>query len=292
MSINKNKGLGKGFDALMPQSVDESVLEQIKGRVQNLFIIDIFPNPDQPRREFNQDSLNELAESVKQFGVLQPIIVTEKNNGYMIIAGERRWRASKIAGLEKIPALVRTAKQLEQLEISIVENIQRVDLNPLEQANSIDRLHSIFGVSYEEIAKRLNKAESTVNNIVRLLQLPKEAQAALQEKKITEGHARSILALRDFPDQQKELLKLIQLHGWSVRQAEQFVVATKSSNMKDTKEAQNKTKSTTPQTEMLSKVLKYPVSINNMAKGGKLVIRFKSDEDLDNLVNLLSRIKG
>lgn len=195
-----------------------------------------------------------------------------------------------MAGLEKVPAIIRTSEELEQLEISIVENIQRVDLSPLEQAASIGKLHDMFGISYEKIAKRLNKAESTVNNIVRLLQLPSEARDALRDKKITEGHARAILSLKNFPENQSKLLDLIVKNGWSVRQAEQFVVATKA-NQEDTKKAQSKTKPTTPQTERLSKILKYPVSVSNMAKGGRLVIRFKSDDDFDSLVELLSKLE-
>lgn len=286
----KNRGLGKGFDVLMPQGVDSVLTEQIGGRVQNLFISDIFPNPDQPRKDFDQKLLNELADSIKLHGVLQPLIVTKgSDEEYIIVAGERRWRASKLAGLDKVPVIIRTAKDLEQLEISIIENIQRVDLTPLEQASSISRLHDIFGLSFEEISKRLNKAESTVNNILRLLQLPDEAKVALQEKKITEGHARSILALKSFPEQQLELLKLIQAKGWSVRQAEQFVVAVKS-DTKNTKKAQKRTNSVTPETKRLSKILNHSVSVTNMAKGGRLVIKFESDDDLASLINILSRV--
>lgn len=289
MSENKGRGLGRGFDALMPTGVDSSLLNRGKDRVQNLFIKDIYPNKDQPRREFNETLLQELSESIKRYGVLQPLIVTPEKGQYKIIAGERRWRASKIAGLLKVPVIVRTSAELEQLEISIVENIQRVDLSPLEQALSIVRLHEIFSVSYEDIAKRLNKAESTISNIARLLQLPDDAQKALRDNRITEGHARAILALKKFPEQQAKLLDLIESKQWSVRQAEQFVVATKANNV-DSK-AQQKTSSTTPQTERLSKILNRQVSVSNMAKGGRLIIRFKSDEDLDKLVDMMSSIR-
>lgn len=290
MSQTRQKGLGRGFDALMPQGVQSIITEQIDGRVQDLFIKDIYPNSDQPRKEFDEALINELANSIKQFGVLQPLIVSDSKNGrYTIIAGERRWRASGIAGLDKVPAIIRTSEELEQLEISIVENIQRVDLSPLEQAASIGKLHEMFGISYEKIAKRLNKAESTVNNIVRLLQLPEDARDALRDKKITEGHARSILALKNFPEQQQKLLTFIQKNGWSVRQAEQFVVAVKAGHNNSDK-AQSKTKKTTPETEKLSKILQYPVSVSNMAKGGRLVIRFKSEDDFEKLIGLLSKL--
>jgi ParB family chromosome partitioning protein len=291
--VSKNKGLGKGFDVLMPQGLDAALLDKPKDRVQNVFIKDINPNPDQPRRIFEQTSLNELAESIKQYGVLQPLLVTpnKKPGKFTIIAGERRWRASKLAKLDKVPVIVRTSAELEQLEIALIENMQRVDLTPLEQAASINRLHDLFHVSYEDIAKKLGKAISTVSNILRLLQLPPAAQEALQNERITEGHARALLALTDFPKQQEQLLLLIQQNNWSVRQAEQFVVATKS-GASSHKKAQKRTVGVTPQTEKLSKILERDVSVSHMAKGGRLVIRFKTDEDLEKLIRLLSSVKN
>jgi ParB family transcriptional regulator, chromosome partitioning protein len=291
MTQTRKSVLGKGFDALMPTDFDVNILKQEGERVQNLFVTDILPNPEQPRRFFDDLALEQLAESIKRYGVLQPLIVSpaKQPDRYIIVAGERRWRASKIAKLEKIPAIIRTSKELEQLEIAIVENIQRVDLSPLEQAASIHKLHELFNVSLEDIAKRLGKAPSTVNNIVRLLQLTPAAQQALREEKISEGHARSILALKDFPEAQQELLSLIQNNGWSVRQAEQFVVATKS-GAKDTKTAKKRTVSSTPATEALSKSWKRPVSIKHMAKGGRLEIGFSSQEDLDDLVRSLEKL--
>ncbi len=290
MADKKQKGLGKGFDALMPGGMGETLAERSNDRVQKLFITKINPNPDQPRRTFDEEALNELAESIKQFGVLQPLLVVPKKGSYEIIAGERRWRASKIAGLKEVPVVIRTAKELEQLEIAMVENIQRVDLSPLEQAETIHRLHDLFNVSYETIAKRLNKAESTVNNTVRLLQLPPSAQEALRQKRITEGHARSILALKNSPELQEQLLLLIQKNDWSVRKAEQFVVAAKTGE-KNSEKAKKRTESTTPQTEDLSKILKRSVSVTHMAKGGRLVIRFDTDDDLEKLIKLLTSIK-
>lgn len=292
MSAKQQRGLGKGFDALMPQGIEETLLEQSKDRVQNVFISAIAPNPNQPRRTFDENALGELAESIKQYGILQPLLVTPRGAGmYEIIAGERRWRASKLAGLDKVPVVVRTAEQLEQLEMAMVENIQRVDLAPLEQAATIQRLHELFSISFETIAKRLGKAESTVNNIVRLLQLPPAAQDALQIGKISEGHARSILALKDYPEQQEQLLLLIQKNGWSVRQTEAFAVSVKAAAGSGEK-AQKRTAEKTPETEQLSKILRRDVSVKHMAKGGRLVIRFRTDDDLDNLIELLSSVQS
>jgi ParB family chromosome partitioning protein len=291
MSSKKNSGLGKGFDVLMPQGLDALLTDKTKDRVQNVFIKDISANPDQPRRHFDDQALAELSESIKQYGVLQPLLITEIGQGrYQIIAGERRWRASKMAGLDKVPVVIRTAEELEQIEMSIVENIQRVDLAPLEQAVSIQRLHELFHISIDDISKRLGKAPSTIVNIIRLLQLPPAAQDALQKGRISEGHARSILALKDLPEQQEQLLLLIQKHGWSVRQAEQFVVAAKG-GAKTADKAKKRTVTSTPQTKELSKLLNRQVSVSHMAQGGRLVIRFSTDEDLEDLVTLLCSVK-
>lgn len=289
---NKKSALGKGFDALMPTNFDNSLLEQQGERVQKLLITSILANPDQPRRHFDEEALQQLADSIKQFGILQPLIVASTNdsNSYVIVAGERRWRAAQIAGLDKVPVIVRTSQELEQLEIALVENIQRVDLSPLETAASIQRLHELFSVSYQDIAKRLGKAESTVNNIVRLLQLPDQAIEALKSEKISEGHARSVLALKASPEKQLELLELIQERGWSVRQAEQFVVATKAGET-DTKAAQVRTKVSNPATEALSKTWNRPISIKHTAKGGRLEIGFTTPEDLEKLLKFLESLK-
>jgi len=282
------KGLGRGFDVLIPQDVDTTILFDDHEKVQKLSVNSLIPNPDQPRTTFDEEALKQLAESIKQYGVLQPLIVTPHGKGtYAIVAGERRWRAAQLAGEKKVPAIVRTTKELERLEIALVENVQRVDLSPLEQALSIERLHQQFSMTYEAIAKRLGKASSTVNNIVRLLQLPKEAQKALTEGRIFEGHARAILSLKDNPDKQQELLNNILRYGWSVRQAEQFVVSFRE-GFKESKAARERMRTETPETKQLSRRLGgMPVHIRRMAKGGKLEIRFKSDEELERIFRSL-----
>lgn len=283
------KGLGRGFDALIPQDVDTAVLFDDQEKVQKVAVSALVPNPDQPRTIFDEEGLSQLAESIKQYGVLQPLIVTPHGPGkYAIVAGERRWRAAQRAGETKVPVIVRTTKELERLEIALVENVQRVDLSPLEQALSIERLHQQFSMTYEAIAKRLGKASSTVNNIVRLLQLPKEAQKALTDGQIFEGHARTILSLKDNPEKQQELLNNIIRHGWSVRQAEQFVVSFRE-GYKESKAARERMQTETPETKQLSKKLGgMPVHIRRMAKGGKLEIRFKSDEELERILQSLN----
>jgi ParB family transcriptional regulator, chromosome partitioning protein len=283
-------GLGRGFDALIPKNVDAAVLFDDQDRIQKIAVANIVPNPHQPRSEFDKDALEQLAASIMQYGILQPLVLTPHGAGKLaLVAGERRWRAAQIAGLEKVPAIVRTTKELEQLEIAIVENVQRVDLSPLEQAVSIERLHQQFNMTYETIAKRLGKASSTVNNIVRLLQLPEPASKALREGKITEGHARQILALKDLPDKQAQLLAGIVKHDWSVRQAERFVTSVKE-GFREAKATRERMSSETPETKQLSKRLGgTPVHIRRMAKGGKLEIGFKTDEELEQILAFLEK---
>ncbi|MEO8862786.1 MAG: ParB/RepB/Spo0J family partition protein, partial [Candidatus Saccharimonadales bacterium] len=180
MSKPINNRLGRGLDSLLPQDFNSGSILSQDERIQKLFISDVSPNPGQPRKHFDEGALQELADSIREHGVLQPIIVSPRqNNKYEIIAGERRWRASQLAGLKQIPAIVREKAELERLEIALIENVQRVDLSPLEQAASIEYLHQQFNTGYPEIAKKLGKATPTVNNIVRLLQLPASAQEAL-----------------------------------------------------------------------------------------------------------------
>lgn len=288
MSTTKRSGLGRGFDVLIPQDFDKSLLGDEHERVHKLIIADLVPNPDQPRQHFDTQALEQLASSIKQFGILQPIVATPlKNGSYAIIAGERRWRAAQIAGLKKVPAVVRTTKELERLEMAIVENVQRVDLSPLEQAVSIEKLHQQFQMTYEAVAKRLGKATSTVNNIVRLLQLPEVARLALHERQISEGHARAILALKEMPQKQTELLRQIIAGEWSVRQAERFVVSVKE-GFKEVKATKARMRTETPETKKLSKKIGAPVHIRRAAKGGKLEIAFKTDEELSTVLRLLS----
>lgn len=288
MSVNKKSGLGRGFDALIPQDFDKSLLLDEHDRIQHIAVEDLHPNPEQPRQHFDETALAQLASSLKQYGVIQPLVASPlgKGEGYAIVAGERRWRAAGIAGLKKVPVVVRTSKELERLEIAIVENVQRVNLSPLEQAVSIERLHQQFSLTYEAIAERLGKAPSTVNNIVRLLQLPEEARTALHERKISEGHARSILALKDNAEKQLELLKQILQNDWSVRQAERFVTSVKE-GFKDTPATTKRMSTETPATQKLSQNIGTPVHIRRTAKGGKLEITFKSDDELDRIMSQL-----
>ncbi len=287
MAKTQKHGLGSGLSSLIPKELDKSLLLDKTEKIHNLALDIIEPDRDQPRRHFDLTALEELAKSIKKHGVLQPIIVSPKgNNKYQLVAGERRWRAAKIAGKKTIPAIVRTLKDLERLEVAMIENVQRIDLSPIEQALSIEKLHQQFSLSYESIAERLGRAVSTVNNIVRLLQLPAEATEALNKKIITEGHARAVLALKDFPDHQKYLLKAC-MNGWTVRQAERYVVSVKA-GAKNTVEAKARVAMDTPETKMLGKQLGAKVQLRRMAKGGRLEITFTDDDDLMRIIRRIS----
>lgn len=284
------RGLGRGFDTLIPTQLDEfdptAQQDEQVSQLRNISLASIKADADQPRRQFDEAALNELAASIKEHGVLQPIVVISKGSGYEIVAGERRWRAAQIAGLDKIPALVRTLTNQHRLEIALIENLQREDLNPLETATAYYKLQQQFNLTLEEIGKRVGgKAVSTISNILRLLGLPQEAKEALVAGVISEGHARQILAIKE-PDVQLELLNHIIKGEWSVRKAEQFVVGYKE-GAKNKVSAVAKVQTETTETKALSQRLGADVSVKNMAKGGRLVIRFKNQEDFDRITGVL-----
>ena len=283
----KKPSLGRGFDLLIPKDLDVSILSEDKNRVQKILIQDIKPNPDQPRRNIDQKALAEMTLSIKRHGVLQPIIVVRAGQGYRIVAGERRFRAAQAAGLADMPAIVRSLQELEEVELSLIENIQRVDLSPLEQALSVYRLQHQFNLGLEQIAAKLGKAPSTISNLTRLLQLPEAARTALSDGKISEGHARAILALKGDSSKQSELLRCILNNRWTVRQAEQFVVAARKGASSSA--ARTKTASETDLTKSVGKTLGTDVRVKHTAKGGQLIIAFKDEAELNRIADRLQR---
>lgn len=286
------RGLGRGFETLIPTQLLEEEFdptsredEQVS-QLRQLSVDDITPNPDQPRRHFDEASLQELASSVKEHGIMLPLVVTPRADRFELVAGERRWRAAKMVGLAKVPALVRTLSNQHKLELSLIENLQRQDLNVIETATAYLKLHQQFNMSYEQIGTRVGgKAVSTISNILRLLGLPHDAKRALIEGRITEGHARQILAIQE-PDIQQELLDLITTHDWSVRKTEQFVIGYKEGEKSRTS-AVAKVQTETPETQALAVRLKTEVTIKNMAKGGRLIISYKNQDDLERITRAL-----
>lgn len=283
-------GLGRGFESLIPTDVldetfDPTAENEQSSELRYIKRNDISPNPEQPRRHFDEEALHELAASIREHGIIQPLVVTPANGGYQIVAGERRWRAAGIAELEKVPVIVRTLSEQHKLELALIENLQRRDLNPLETATAYLKLHTQFNLTYEEIGHRVGgKAVSTISNILRLLQLPDDAKQALVDGWISEGHARQILALDD-PKAQSELLQYIVREGWSVRKAEQYVVGYKRSDKPSAKEESGiqHTRHETTFTKRLSEQLNLPVVQKTTAKGGQIIISYTSEEELDTL---------
>jgi len=290
--------LGRGFESLIPTDVldenfDPTVAsdEQIS-ELRYIKLDEIQANPDQPRRSIDEVALQELAASIKEHGVLQPIVVTPSKKGFSIVAGERRWRASTIAGLTKIPALVRTLTGQHKLELALIENLQREDLNPMETATAYQKLKVQFNMTIEDIGRRVGgKSVGAISNYMRLLQLPDFAKQAVAEGAITEGHARQILALSADEQAQHELLDHIVNEGWSVRKAEQYVIGYKKGAVPSEKRSQavRSTKAETIFTKRLSKRISLPVVQKTMGgKRGQIIISYKSEDELKALEELLA----
>ena len=293
--MSAKKGLGRSFDSLIPtELLDESFdptaqQDNQVSDLRNIKVDQIAADPDQPRRHFDEVALVELSVSVKQHGILQPIVVTPGKNGYVIVAGERRWRAAVMAGLDKIPALVRTLTDQHRLELSLIENLQRSDLNILETATAYLKLRDQFNMTLEQIGRSVGgKSISTISNVLRLLRLPESVKKALAEGQITEGQARPLVNLD--PVVIEEILPQIISEGWSSRKVEQFIVQLKKGGFvpsdKNVKRA-----AAVPyleETERLKKRLDANISVKTNAKGaGQIVIRFKSEADFKRLEELL-----
>lgn len=285
--MSAKKGLGRGFSSLIPtELLDESfdpTAEQDE-RVSDLRHIkleEITPDPDQPRRVFDEDALNEMAASVREHGILQPIVVTPRAGGYQIVAGERRFRASRLAGVDKIPALVRTLNDQHKLELSLIENLQRKDLNVLETATAYLKLRDQFNLSLEEIGTRVGgKSVSAVSNTLRLLRLPQDVRHALASSTIREGQARPLLGLDD--EVATGLLERIIAEEWSARKIEQVVSQIKKGEIPSVKVAKADTESHYEvERARLENHLGAPIVISAGAKGaGKITISFKDEAEL------------
>lgn len=292
MSKLVKHGLGRGFDSLIPTQLLEEEFDPTQeqdvrsSELRDIKLADIVPNPHQPRRNFEPTALAEMAQSIKEHGVMQPIVVTRQGNKYELVAGERRVRASELAGLKIIPALIRTYSDQKKLELALIENLHREDLNPLEVATAYLKLHQQFNMRLEDIARVAGRnGVSTISNSLRILGLPKAAKKALVEGKISEGHGRQILAIKESEIQQ-ELLDLIVRNDWTVRKAEQFVVGYKE-GAKSRERAVSKVQTQNKTTEAIGKRLATVVTVKHMAHGGRLVIEFKNDEDLERITDLL-----
>lgn len=284
----KNKGLGRGLGAILDI---ESLSEEAKNvaRLEEIAVNDIIPNPNQPRTNFDEEALSELADSIRTLGLIQPITVRKDVAGkYMIISGERRWRASQAAGLEKVPAYIREVDEVELHEMALVENIQRQDLNAMEIAISLGRLIDECGVTQENVAQRVGKKRSTVANYLRLLQMSPEIQAALKDDAISMGHAKAIASAPE--ELQSALLRKCVRKGLSVRATEQL--AKKAATIKPTAESEEEfPESYTRLVEGLSRLLTEDIKIKRTEGGkGKIIIGFSSDEEIEAMISKLNKL--
>ena len=279
--MTKNTGLGKGLDALLNNVVDETVQEGEK--VQNLKIIDVEPNREQPRRNFDEEALEELSNSIKEYGVIQPIIVTKQDNYYQIVAGERRWRASKKAGLDEIPAIVREYDKQKNSEIALIENIQREDLNPIEKATAIRELLDKYKLTQQQLANKLGISRSGLANTVRILNLDERVIELVKEGKLTEGHCKALLAIENPEKQYQAALCIIQ-SGDSVREVEKQMRIKKKTNSA----VKNRYEPIYREIEgSFRNFFGAKVKLEAKERSGKIIIQYSSNEELDRILNII-----
>ncbi len=299
------KGLGKGLDSLIPDKVStkpapkEAAAEKpVSEHAADAVIMDIDkvePNREQPRKKFDEDKLLELAESIRQFGVLQPLLVQERDDYYEIIAGERRWRAAKKAGIKEVPVVIKNLTEQEIMEISLIENIQREDLNPIEEALAYKRLLTEFNLKQDEVADRVSKSRTAVTNSMRLLKLGDQVQQMVIDEKLTTGHARALIVIED-PEKQLEIAEKIFDEKLSVRDTEKLVKNLQS----EKKEKPEEKEKLDPKLEaiyhdleeQMKGILGTKVCINHKdSKKGKLEIEYYSQDELDRIIDLLRTIE-
>lgn len=304
----KKTGLGRGLDSLIstsykeetpkttevstktPKKVDKPVenSEKAENGVVTLRISMIDPNKNQPRKAFKEESLKELADSITTYGIIQPIVVTKSGKRYQIVAGERRFRAAKLAGLKEVPVIIREFSDAERTEVAIIENIQRDDLNPIEKAQAYSRLVEEFSLTQEELAKRLSVSRSVIANGMRLLNLSQEVQDLLIDEKITEGHARLLITLP--PEQQNEIAAIIVKNNLSVRDTERLVASLAEASKKTKRTRRAKSADLTQLEDELQAMVNTKVAIKcSSAEAGKLLIDYYSLEELDRIIEILRK---
>lgn len=298
MAIKKKyTALGRGLDALI--STHEEVETSGSSSISEVALSQIEANPNQPRREFDEKALEELAESIKNFGIIQPITLRQINDDrYQIIAGERRWRATQMAGLQRIPAYIRTADDENMMQMALVENIQREELNPIEVALAYQHLIERYNLKQEELSEKIGKNRATIANTLRLLKLPAQVQMAIKNRQIDKGHARALLSLAD-PAMQVKFFKEVLDKGYSVRQIEEMVAQINAGEaVKSGKRTLQDKKVLLPEEfkilkTQLSDFFKTKVQMTCSQQGkGKISIPFENEEELTRIIELFDRMKG
>ncbi len=288
--MTKKTGLGKGLDTLIPNKTVKPAPAEVIVKSEELVDINkVEPNKDQPRKSFNEDSLIELSESIKQHGIVQPLVVMKKDDYFEIIAGERRWRAAKLAGLKEVPVVVKDYSPQEIMEIALIENIQREDLNPIEEAMAYQRLVKEYSLKQDEVAERVSKSRTAITNSLRLLKLDERVQEMLIDENISSGHARALLAIKDNEQQYSVAMKIFD-EKLSVRETEKLI---KSFDRKETpKKKKEELKNDfvyRDLEEQLKMITGTKVTINRRSeKAGKIEIEYYTPEDLEKIVALLN----
>jgi ParB family chromosome partitioning protein len=281
----RRPGLGQGLGALIPGDDAQGQNRQTSSGIAQIPIEDISPNPHQPRIEMDEDTIRELAESIREYGIIQPLIVSKETeqDGYLLIAGERRWKAAKTVGLSMVPAIIREVSEQGQLEIALIENLQREDLTPLETAGAYQQLADNFALTHEQIAARVGKSRTSVTNTLRLLNLPDQVKNSLAEGLITEGHARALLGLSSAQAQRAALSTVLNL-GLNVRQTESLVKKLNGDRLPPRLKPQP-----SPEVKALEDRLRQhfgtKVNLQDRKNGGSLVIYYYSDEELNAILD-------
>ncbi len=292
----KRGGLGKGLDSLITDKVNKPSVQKTEDKATDGVMVSINmvePNMEQPRKKFDEDALLELSDSIKQFGVLQPLLVQQRDGFYEIIAGERRWRAAKLAGVKEVPVIIKNLTEQEIMEISLIENIQREDLNPIEEALAYKKLLTEFKLKQDEVAERVSKSRAAVSNAMRLLKLNNEVQQMVIDEQLTTGHARALLGIED-SEKQYTIAQKIFDEKLSVRDTERLIRnLQKENNEKKPKELDSKLIAIyADMEEQLKRVMGTKVSINYKdANQGKLEIEYYSSDELDRIIDLLKSTK-
>lgn len=294
MATIKRNALGRGLDALITM---DDIKTGGSSSINEIELSKIAPNPDQPRREFDEEALGELAASIRELGIIQPISLRQVGkDSYQIIAGERRYRAALLAGLTTVPAYIRTVEDETVVEMALIENIQREDLNSIEIALGFQKLIEQYNLTQEKLSDRVGKKRATIANYLRLLKLPAEVQMGLKNKKIDMGHARALIGIP--PALQLKIYELILEHGYSVRKVEEMVKSMNDGLADETlKSPKKNTKQSVPAFDLLKKHLseyfRTPVQVNCNEKGkGKISISFKSEEELERIIAILDKLKA
>ena len=296
----KRKGLGKGLDSLIPENKSAKVSSseskkteetaELKSGEQMMKINMVEPNRDQPRRNFEEDALLELADSIKQYGVLQPLIVRKRNDYYEIIAGERRWRAAKMAGVKEVPVIIKEYNEQEILEIALIENIQRENLNPIEEPMAFKKLLEEFNLKQDEVAERVSKSRTAVTNSMRLLKLDQRVQQMIIDDMISTGHARALLAIDD-PEQQYVLANKIFDEKLSVRETEKLIKEIKNPKKQKEKKIIENAFIYEDIEDKMKQVLGTKVHVASKGKGkGKIEIEYYSDKELERMFDMIMSI--